>query len=334
MDTKEEIKSLLEKTAGFVKINPAMEAHLRKIHSKDSEYGFLYMEHPLHSQFRAALEDKATMKPETPVAPPAKKRNRWSDAPVGIVQTPVNDLNSQATNPSNTTQNKSGTASIDVSSSKQPVSSSQHQQEQKMILERHQKEDFKTFEEIPVGLLAETIRKDLQKRRDWGLNSTQYTPLEPESLPKVLPQAERPNELVRAKIESFYKFLDEERDNEKRFWAKRDRMTENESSRPTGFSNRREGPEISRGGRPQVDVNEAMMEMGLRVDGRAQPANEERRGLGTTQEDMYSAYRKQRSMQFQVAIEERYGPRETPSDVCFLCRIPGHLARECKLGLN
>jgi hypothetical protein len=88
-------------------------------------------------------------------------------------------------------------------------------------------------------------------------------------------------------------------------------------------------------------------ELGMRPDGQVLigKGSEERRGLGSESSDVkfpffpkiilkvYSQFRKQRSHQYQVSVEERSQGREH-QDVCFVCRQPGHLARDCKFGLT
>eukprot|EP00347_Sterkiella_histriomuscorum_P023453 403334583 len=88
-----------------------------------------------------------------------------------------------------------------------------------------------------------------------------------------------------------------------------------------------------------------MNEMGLSEEGaNAYSARgTERRGLGIQQQmqssgggggsDQFDSFRTQRSKRYHVAAEERQrGIKE--EQLCYICQQPGHIAKDCKFGIN
>ena len=74
-------------------------------------------------------------------------------------------------------------------------------------------------------------------------------------------------------------------------------------------------------------------ELGIREDGQSVEVGNSRKGLGARGEtDLYDTYRKQRSHQYHVSVEER--ARTLGEDgrlpICYICKKSGHIARECK----
>ena len=71
-------------------------------------------------------------------------------------------------------------------------------------------------------------------------------------------------------------------------------------------------------------------ETGTREDGQFAALADEKRGIGARREsDIYDSYRKKSSHQYKVAAEKRARGEETRGIICYVCKEPGHIAREC-----
>lgn len=58
---------------------------------------------------------------------------------------------------------------------------------------------------------------------------------------------------------------------------------------------------------------------------------DEKRGLGSTkpQTDIYDSFRRKSSNQYRQNAERRARGEEIRGIVCYVCKEPGHIAREC-----
>jgi hypothetical protein len=81
--------------------------------------------------------------------------------------------------------------------------------------------------------------------------------------------------------------------------------------------------------------------MGISQDGgfaAGERGGSQRKGLGaSSQGNMFDQFRTNRSKRYHVAAEERSkgiikgGPGD---DLCYICNQPGHIAKDCKYGIN
>jgi len=191
-------------------------------------------------------------------------------------------------------------------------------------------------EEIPVGMMAEMIRHQSKKFKERNTSHKPYTPLDPEMTPQVIPPVVKVPDSVRTKIDLFYKFISDEKDLDKIAKSKKGTDVDLEIYKSKAQERKKDSFDKKAVGTAEYQQELINSEMGVRSDGRSitgLPSGEERRGLGVQSQDIYSQFRKQRSQTYHVSAEERAATRDLP-ELCYVCRMPGHIAKDCKFGLN
>ncbi|KAL4490233.1 hypothetical protein ABPG72_004272 [Tetrahymena utriculariae] len=256
---------------------------------------------------------------------PTKKRTRWGDQVQMINNLTPQQLNQQHFIMPGTTQ------------------SGGNLNQRRVVL------NSKNPELLSGSIMVELVKQNNRRIAEESGKFKKYQPIDPSILQDYIYIENKDQNSLKSKLNQLLDYANDIREQEIKNMEKKKKEKERElelkKMEEQGIdTSELRNPEKKASNKRNIDKEveelygvqkiDMMSEMGIRSDGRV--AGPQVQGLGGSQslDNVFSAFRISRSKNYHATAEERSQFRDKGSDLCYKCSRPGHIARECKYGMN